>query len=314
MIDASRIAAIFERFTSGYHFYLEDLRSGESVELGERAAWPIGSCFKLAVLIAYSEALADGTLPPGSLDAETVIPPDRISAGSGVVNLLDTPIRLSDRQMIRLMISASDGTATDFLIDKLGLERVQATLRRAAPESTIACGQHEMVRSFWEIPGALECKTRDWTTEEARSFRDATSRLGATHAEDLCRLVQVAFDHLNNNFADEHFASSMKKMGRAYSRTESFLQNPIMSFNKGGSLGRTYFLTDCAVIFDATASEPLYSFGYCSEGWRLPAFVVETICGLIGLEMAAALGIAVKPNWDFTPEGAKLLLGDLWPA
>ena len=53
MIDTGPIAAIFERFTSGYHFYLEDLRSGESVELGERAAWPIGSCFKLAVPLAY---------------------------------------------------------------------------------------------------------------------------------------------------------------------------------------------------------------------------------------------------------------------
>lgn len=194
MIDASRIEAIFERFTTGYHFYLEDLRSEEFVELGERAAWPIGSCFKLAILIAYFEALANGTLPPGSLDSETVVPPERFSTGGGVVNLLDTPIRLSDRQMLRLMIAASDGTATDILIEKLGLERVQATLRRAAPDSTIACGLDEMVRRFREIPGALDCKTRAWTHDHARTFRDATARLGATHAVDLARLALAAFD------------------------------------------------------------------------------------------------------------------------
>lgn len=193
MIDASPIAAIFERFTSGYHFYLEDLRSGESVELGERAAWPIGSCFKLAVLIAYFEALADGSLPPDSLEAETLIPPERFSTGGGVVNLLDTPLSLTDRQMLRLMIAASDGTATDVLIDKLGLERVRATLKRAAPDSTLACGLDEMVRRFRDIPGALDCKTRDWTRDEAITFRDATSRLGATHAVDLARLALAAF-------------------------------------------------------------------------------------------------------------------------
>ncbi len=194
MIDATRIEAIFERFTTGYHFYLEDLRSGESVELGERAAWPIGSCFKLAVLMAYFEALADGTLPPGSLDSETVVPPERFSIGGGVVNLLDTPIRLSDRQMLRLMIAASDGTSTDFLIDKLGLERVQETLRRAAPDSTLTCGLDEMVRRFREIPGALDCKTRVWTSDEAGSFRGATAQLGRTHAVDLARLALAAFD------------------------------------------------------------------------------------------------------------------------
>jgi hypothetical protein len=101
-------------------------------------------------------------------------------------------------------------------------------------------------------------------------------------------------------------------MPRACPRSENFLPNEMVSFNKGGSLGMRYFTTDCGVVSDRCIPQPLYTFGFCSQGWRLPAFVVETICGLIGLEMAAALGIAPQPNWDFTPEGAKLLLGDLW--
>ncbi len=93
-------------------------------------------------------------------------------------------------------------------------------------------------------------------------------------------------------------------------RTETFLEPPFRHVAKTGSIGRNYFTAEGGVI--VCGDEPIAIFGYCSEGWRLPAFVVETICGLIGLEMAAALGIAMKPNWDFTPEGAKLLLGDLW--
>jgi len=314
VIDATRIEAIFERFTTGYHFYLEDLRSGESVELGERGAWPIGSCFKLAVLIAYFEALADGILPSGSLDAETVIAPERFSMGAGVLNLLDTPIRLSDRQMLSLMITASDGTATDFLIEKLGLERVQETLRRAAPDSTLTCDLGELVRRFREVPGALDCKTRNWTSDEARTFRETTSRLGATHAIDLARLACAGFNLPRAADFDETMLRDYVRIIEVprfpLRRSETFLEPPFRHVAKTVSIGRNYFTAEGGVIVNG--DQPIANFGYCSEGWRLPAFVVETICGLIGLEMAAALGFPQNPNWDFTPEGAKLLLGDLW--
>ena len=177
MIDASRIAAIFDRFTTGWHFYLRDLRSGEEVELGQRKAWPIGSCFKLAVLVAYFDALADGTLPPDSLDRETLIPPERFAIGGGVVNLLDSAIRLTDRHMLHLMLAASDGTATDVLIDRLGLDRVQATLKRLAPSSSVASNLNDMVAAFRTIPGALGCKTRAWVPGEAEAFCVATAKL-----------------------------------------------------------------------------------------------------------------------------------------
>lgn len=310
MIDATRIEAIFERFTTGYHFYLEDLRSGESVELGERAAWPIGSCFKLAVLIAYFEALTDGTLPPGSLDSETIVPPERFSTGGGVVNLLDTPIRLSDRQMLRLMIAASDGTATDILIHKLGLERVQKTLRKAAPDSTITCGLDAMVRRFRKLEGALDCKTRGWTGDEARAFREATSRLGATHAVDLARLALAAFDPsppaTHRGFLEDCYPL------RVWPRTSMFLGQGIQILTKTGSLGQRYFAQDCGVIRVAETDKPVATFGYCAEGFRLPSMLVDVILGIAGLEMTSALGIETTPNPDFTPEGAKLLLGDLW--
>lgn len=297
MIDASPIAAIFERFTSGYHFYLEDLRSGESVELGERAAWPIGSCFKLAVLIAYFEALADGSLPPDSLDSETRIPPERFSTGGGVVNLLDTPLSLTDRQMLRLMIAASDGTATDVLIEKLGLGRVQATLKRVAPDSTLACGLDEMVRRFRDIPGALDCKTRDWTADGARAFRDATARLGATNAVDLAALAAAL----------PLFPGTMPSP--VWPLASMFFKEKVI-IEKSGSLGSGFFLVDCGLVLEDGVA--LAQFGFCTFGWLIPKRAVESVCGLIGLEMAKALGLAAKPNWDFTPEGAKLLLGDPW--
>jgi hypothetical protein len=93
-------------------------------------------------------------------------------------------------------------------------------------------------------------------------------------------------------------------------RAETFLRPPLRHFAKTGSIGRNYFTAEGGVILHG--DELRASFGYCSQGWRLPAFEVETICGLIGLEMAHAVGLDSGPNWDWTPEGAHLLLGDLW--
>lgn len=96
-----------------------------------------------------------------------------------------------------------------------------------------------------------------------------------------------------------------------FRRSETFLGTTIRHFGKTGSIGRNYFTADCAVVI--ASGSPIAAFGYCTEGWRLPAFVVETICGIIGLDVSRTLGLDPEPNWDWTPDGAELLLGDLWP-
>jgi len=311
MIDASRIAAIFDRFTTGWHFYLRDLRTGEAVEQGVRKAWPIGSCFKLAVLVAYFEALTDGSLPEGSLDSESLIAPDRFRIGGGVINLLDSTIRLTDRHLLHWMLAASDGTATDILIAKLGLARVNATLQRFAPASSLHVDLGDMVAGFRDIPEAPTCKTREWSEAEAAEFCADVAALGATNASELAALALGACGlTLPAPLAGEY--ERCLNVGRSWPRTEFFIQPSIRVFSKSGSLGLRYFTQDCGVLFDSASSTPLAIFGYCSEGWRLPGSMVDLVLGHLGIEIAKALGLSFTLNADWTPEGAALLLGDLW--
>ncbi len=302
MIDASRISSIFDRFTTGHHFYLEDLRSGEQVELGDPCPWPIGSCFKLAVLVAYFEALIDGSLPPESLDAETLIPPDRFSTGGGVITLLDSPIRLTDRHLLHWMLAASDGTATDVLIAKLGLARVQQTLSRLAPASTLTCNLNDMVERFRLIPGALDCKTRLWSPGDALRFRRATCKLGQTNAVDLAGLALKTFQHVPPPWKIRLLSR------RIWPRTEMFMGPAARTVTKTGSLGLRHFVQDCGVIADPRSDQPLATFGYCAQGLRLPSTVVDAVMGLVGLEILTALGLDATPNADWTPEWKAMLL------
>lgn len=78
-MNADAISNLFTRHARLWHFWLRDLRSGEVLELGTRRAYPIGSCFKLAVLIAYFQALKDRA----ELDTPVVIPPERFRIGGG---------------------------------------------------------------------------------------------------------------------------------------------------------------------------------------------------------------------------------------
>ena len=191
MQSSAALTQLFTQHTRLWHFWMRDLRNGEVLELGTRRAYPIGSCFKLAVLMAYFEALQE----PAELDTPVLIPPERFRVGAGVINVLDSAVTLTWRQMLHLMLAASDGTCTDWLIARLGLPAVNAVLQRYAPDSHLATDLGDMVAAFRKIPGALDCKTRDFSDAELLAFIDATNAMGSTHAEDLAALALAAWRH-----------------------------------------------------------------------------------------------------------------------
>lgn len=303
-MNHDRLSHLFNRHCRQWHFWLRDLRSGEIVELGTRRLYPIGSCFKLAVLMAFFEQLED----PAMLDRPVTIPPERFRIGGGVVNLLDSAVTLTWRQMLHFMLAASDGTCTDWLIAYLGLPAVNAVLKRHAPDSHLALDLGDMVAAFRLIPGALDCKTRDFSEVELQAFIDATNALGATHAEDLASLALGAWRYADEASAGGDYQRCLK-VGRFPSpRTKMFIEPALQLFTKTGSIGRTFFMQECGVMLSPTTHAALAHFGYCSVGWRLPSGMVETCGGLIGIEIARMLGLNPQLNTDYTPEGAALLL------
>lgn len=305
-MNHSRLSQLFNRHCRQWHFWLRDLRSGEVLELGTRRHYPIGSCFKLAVLIAFFEQLED----PALLDQAVTIPPERFRIGAGVINLLDSTVSLTWRQMIHLMLAASEGTCTDWLIDRLGLPAVNQVLQRYAPDSHLAVDNGEMVARFRQIPGALDCKTREFSDTELSTFIEATNALGATHAEDLANLALAAWRYpgagVGGGGAD--YQRCLQVSRYPYPRTKMFVEPALQLFTKTGSLGRTFFMQECGVMMEPESRRERAHFGYCSVGWRLPSGMVETAGGLIGIEIARMLGLNPALNADYTPQGAALLM------
>ena len=119
-----------------------DLATGDRIGVNDTLTFPQGSAIKIPLLIElYHQDEA------GSLKLSTRVPvrlADR-TGGSGLLqNLGDGTSELSLGDLAMFMITVSDNTATNMLIDRVGMDKVNATTRAlGVPEVKL---QRKMIR------------------------------------------------------------------------------------------------------------------------------------------------------------------------
>lgn len=101
-----------------------DLSSGEEFGRLERQPFPTASTIKLAILYELFRQAGEGRL---AIDTPAPLDRAHVVGGAGVLKSLGTPA-LSLRDHATLMIVLSDNTATNVLIDRLGLAAVTARM------------------------------------------------------------------------------------------------------------------------------------------------------------------------------------------
>jgi beta-lactamase class A len=97
-------------------FFL-DLQTGNYLDIGGDRVFPAASTIKLPILLAFFQDLDSGKV---SLDEMLVMRDDLITNGSG--DMQDQPVgtRYSALETVTKMITVSDNTATNMIIDRLG--------------------------------------------------------------------------------------------------------------------------------------------------------------------------------------------------
>jgi beta-lactamase class A len=103
------------------------LATGRHIGYREGELFPTASVIKLPLLVTmYEDALA------GRIDLEERVTFGRDTnvAGSGVLQYLDDGLNPTMRDLSVLMMSVSDNTATDLLLDRVGKDRIEATMDR----------------------------------------------------------------------------------------------------------------------------------------------------------------------------------------
>lgn len=117
---AARLAAIPE----GMRLSLaaRDLGTGSTLDHGADRTVTAASTIKTLILAAVARSLDAGTL---ALDTEIVIDDAWRIGGSGVLNWLHRGIALPVEDLAWLMIAISDNTASNALIETVGLDTIQ---------------------------------------------------------------------------------------------------------------------------------------------------------------------------------------------
>ncbi|WP_145132432.1 serine hydrolase [Paenibacillus sp. Y412MC10] len=103
------------RDLSGYYGH-------ETLLLGSQEPYMPASTIKLAVVSALMQQVDRGEL---SLADQVRVTPGDVVGGSGSLQTESFPQDLTLERLARLMITQSDNTATNVLIDKVGMDRVQ---------------------------------------------------------------------------------------------------------------------------------------------------------------------------------------------
>jgi beta-lactamase class A len=120
-----RLDRVASRLDGLVGYTIIDLTSGERIERLPAHVFPTASSIKIAILFELFKQADEGRL---SLDAAVPWNASHAVGGSGVLFELTSPT-LSLRDYATLMIVLSDNTATNVLIDRVGMDAVNARMK-----------------------------------------------------------------------------------------------------------------------------------------------------------------------------------------
>jgi beta-lactamase class A len=129
----SQLHRIGSAYSGKWTYALTDLGSGERIGLGGDDVMPTASLIKVPILVSLYRAVHEGSI---RLADRIRYREDQRCLGSGVLIHLTPGVEMAVRDAAVLMIVISDNVATNMVIDLVGPERVNETMRRLGLNKT----------------------------------------------------------------------------------------------------------------------------------------------------------------------------------
>jgi diaminopimelate decarboxylase len=148
-----------------------DFASGEWLRYGAEELHPAASTIKLLLLGAALDPAVDHP----ELSERITVAPDDMVGGSGVIYLLSPGLTPTFGDLVRLMITHSDNTATNMVLDRIGVDAVNAWGEARGLQAT-------------RIAGRLHTTPDRWTEAQKRGERARATAL------ELSRLIRGVSD------------------------------------------------------------------------------------------------------------------------
>ncbi len=281
--------------------YAKHLASGR--EIAVRADRPMNtlSVIKLPIMVlAYRDAEA-GRL---ALDQRYAIRPEDLRRGSGLLQTFTPGLAPTYRDLVAQMIVTSDNSATDILIARLGLDRVNQLLAGLGyRETRLKSTTGDLFRRVWERADPAwarlthrEVFERGFPSDsgaDSRSFAfegDSVQWLGRTTAREISRLLeQLQRGELASPSSTEDMVRILR--GQFYSsRLPRFVGGRVPVAHKTGDWP-PHAGNDVGILFSQTGPIVVAVFATQNRG----SFVeLEETIGRIAEDLLAAWGTSSR--------------------
>ena len=127
-----RIAAELKSYDGHMGFYADDLK-GNTIAINQDEDFETASTIKTYILACLFDQIEQ---KKASLEDILTYEPQHMVSGSGLVHSMDIGMKLRVKDAATLMIIVSDNTATNMLIEYLGLDTINACIQKLGCTST----------------------------------------------------------------------------------------------------------------------------------------------------------------------------------
>jgi beta-lactamase class A len=136
-VEAANLQKKLDKMVASYHgkvaLYAKNLATGETVAIDPNTPVQTASVIKLPLMLQAFEQVKAGKL---SLSQPLTLTKDNQVIGSGVLQFMDPGLQLTLKDTITFMMILSDNTATNMVIDAVGLKPTNEMLARMGMKNT----------------------------------------------------------------------------------------------------------------------------------------------------------------------------------
>jgi beta-lactamase class A len=201
---AAQVHAIAAEHHGDIALYAENLKTHETVAISPDTPVQTASVIKLAILYEALEQVRSGKAHFD--DKITLTKADQVQ-GSGVLLFFDAPLSLTLKDVLTMMIVMSDNSATNLVIDHLGLENIDARIAKLGLKDTYLYKKVFMPAPAGVVMPADQKKfglgkttAREMAMVMTKILRCELAEPGSPTQADDAKLCQVALKMLHVQF------------------------------------------------------------------------------------------------------------------
>ena len=272
----AKISAMASQHQGKVALYASNLKTGESIAIDADQPVATASVIKLPVLV---EAMQQVKAGKHKLSDPVTLQKDDIVLGSGILQFFDTPLRITLKDALTFMIVESDNTATNLVIDQVGIKNVNDRIAQLGLKDT-----YLYKKVYKPATGPMPADQKKFG-------------LGKTTAREMAKVMEsiVRCDLRDQKLCDAMIYMLRNQQYRNlvphYIETTDTSEGLSLIANKTGSLDAVR--NDVAVVYSQNGPIIISAFTYDNQdkGWNN-----ENAAELLVARMAKAIMEAWSPH------------------